>query len=71
MKIRFNTKRPYTEDGQWITAEVTGDIVYFKDESRMIDGHFVCMERDLNERRLQEKVMLAYDHSMYSYGKPR
>jgi hypothetical protein len=71
MKHRFNTGRPYCADGQWISVEVTGDVIYFKDESRMIDGHFRCMERDLNERRLQEKVMLAYDHSMYSYGRPQ
>lgn len=71
MKIRFNTGRMYGADGQWITAEVTDDMVYFNDETRMIDGHFRCMERDLSESRLREKVMMAYDHSMYSYGRPK
>jgi hypothetical protein len=71
MKIRFNTGRMYGPDGQWITAEVIGEIVYFNDETRMIDGHFRCMERDLSQSRLIEKVMLAYGHSMYTYGKPQ
>ena len=71
MKFRFNTGRPYGADGQWISVEVTGDFVYFNDETRMIDGHFRCMEQGMSERSLREKVLLAYDHSMYSYGRPK
>lgn len=71
MKFTFNTGRFYTEAGQIIEVEVIGDIVYFHDTSRMIDGHFKCMEQGSNERRLKEVVMLAYDNSMFTYGKPR
>ena len=71
MNLRFNTNRPYGADGQWIAVEKVGDCIYFKDETRMIDGHFHCMEQGLTERALREKVLLAYDHSMYSYGRPK
>lgn len=70
MKFRFNTGRPYGAEGQWIQVEKIGDWIHFKDETRMIDGHFHCMEQGMSERAVQEKVMLAYDHSMYHYGGP-
>jgi hypothetical protein len=70
MKFEFNTGRPYGADGQWIEVERVGDWVYFNDRTRMIDGHFHCMEQDTNERNLREKVMMVYDHSLYTYGRP-
>ena len=57
--MKFNTNRPYDENGQIIIAKLLNDgRVHFVDLSRGLDGVVVC---DFNER----DIMRAYDAGDY------
>lgn len=66
LNIRFNTDRPYTEDGQIIYATWgKGGMVKFADVSRGLYGRFNPNDDDLNEDRLKLSVMSNYDRGAY------
>lgn len=63
LNIRFNTGRPYTEDGQIIYATwKAGGMVKFADVSRRNYGRFNPNTDDMSEDELRRKVMRHYDH---------
>ena len=72
--ITFNTGRGYTKDGQIITACFTPcteegfSCVWFRDESRMVEGFIDTKFYDENEGLfdLEEWVMIQYDANNYS-----
>lgn len=64
--IKFNTRRPYTADGQIIIATLHDDgVATFHDISRMITGEFAYGTAYLDHfdsREFEREVMHRYDH---------
>ncbi len=69
----WNTGRLYDDRGQVMRAAFLGyDRIVFVDTSRNIDGIIHGQFGRLSEepeRYLQEKVMVAYDHDLFSYAR--
>ena len=66
LNIRFNTGRPYTEDGQIIYATwQAGGMVKFADVSRRCYGRFNPNTDHMNDEELRRKVMGYYDLGLY------
>jgi hypothetical protein len=66
MRASWNTKRPYTEDGQHIIAEMFPDYVAFYDMARGISGSIDAPLWDIETPRdLRRYVMQAYDSGQY------
>lgn len=66
LNIRFNTDRPYTEDGQIIYATYKqGGYVKFADVSRGLYGRFNPNADDLSEAELKLVVLSNYDRGDY------
>lgn len=58
--ICFNTGRPYSDQGQRITATLHDDgVVTFYDHDRMVDGEFTLRQYLPFDK---EEVMNMYDH---------
>jgi hypothetical protein len=66
LHIRFNTGRPYQEDGQIVYATWSeGHMVKFADVSRGVYGRFNPNTEDMDEGELERKVMRYYDDGSY------
>ena len=62
--VTWNTDRQYSEHGQRMAATQVGDVVYFVDIDRGIDGMFHSYERG-DESYFRRLVMSMYDSCSY------
>lgn len=66
LNIRFNTGRPYTEDGQIVYATWRqGGMVKFADVSRRCYGRFKPDTDDMIKDQLRRKVISYYNRGDY------
>lgn len=63
MKLfKFNTGRPYSADGQPITAVYYDGRVYFRDHARYVDASFESDGNFRDEFAMISAIMAVYDH---------
>lgn len=63
MKLfEFNTGRPYSADGQPITAVHYDGRVYFRDHARYVDASFESDGSFRDDISMRAAIMAVYDH---------
>ena len=70
-KVKWNTGRNYSENGQRIVAWQDGETIFFQDIDRGIGGKFahppIDSEDFFSEGYLKTIVMLRYDNNSYDW----
>jgi hypothetical protein len=73
MKFTFNTGRQYQPKGHQFAGQVIevelvegfGNVIYFRDLSRGLDGAFYCVHIGLSQVAIETIVMNTYDHNRH------